>query len=224
MSPQAGELLVEQVAPRIRSLMPALNPVGAEERQELAQDALAIAAALLTSAQARGKQVSAGNLSYYAVKLVRQGRRSAGQSKTDVMHPYAQMTGRSRLVSMDAPLTEEAAGEETLSLHDVLADQAEDPALAASRRLDWERLSAFLDATTSAVLACLVEGEDLTTLVPKLKRSRTSLQTDKNRLARLVREQLGSDILSQVQARPRWMDNIAADREKMECRYQRQPA
>ena len=80
MSPQAGELLVEEITPRIRSLMPWLNPVGAEDRQELAQDAIATAAALLASTQARGKQVSAGNLSYYAVKLVRQGRRSTGQS------------------------------------------------------------------------------------------------------------------------------------------------
>ena len=223
MSPQAGEMLVEEITPRIRSLMPWLNPVGAEDRQELAQDAIATAAALLASTQARGKQVSAGNLSYYAVKLVRQGRRSTGQSKTDVMHPGTQMTGRSRLESMDAALADEGPGEEALCLHDVLAGQTEDPALAASRRLDWEGLSAFLDTTAREILVCLVEGQDLTTLVPKLKRSRTSLQGDKNRLAQLVREHLGSDILSQVQARPRWMDNIAADREKSECRYDRHP-
>ncbi len=219
MTSQAGSLLLEEVAPRILALTPSLNPVGSEDRNELAQDAIALAAALLASTQARGKKVSAGNVSYYAVKLIRQGRRSTGASNTDVMHPGAQMTGRSHLVSMDASLTDETAGGEALSLHDLLAAQTEDPALAASRRLDWRRLSAFLDPGAREVLACLSQGEDLTTLVPKLRRSRSALQGDKNRLARLVREHLGTDILSQVQARPRWMDNIAANRQKEQCRH-----
>jgi hypothetical protein len=218
MTAQAGELLLNEVAPRILALTPSLNPVGAEDRDELAQDAIALAAALLASTQARGKKVSAGNVSYYAVKLVRQGRRSTGASQTDVMHPGTQMTGRSRLVSMDASLTDVPPGEEALCLHDLLAAQTEDPAMAASRRLDWKRLSAFLDPGACEVLACLSQGEDLTSLVPKLRRSRSALQGDKNRLARLVREHLGADTLSQVQAGPRWMDNLATNREKKECR------
>ncbi len=71
------------------------------------------------------------------------------------------------------------------------------------------------------VLRCLMEGEDLTTLVPKLRRSRSSLQHDKERLARLVCEHLGQDILLQVQTQPRWMDNVAASREKLACRHKR---
>jgi len=70
----------------------------------------------------------------------------------------------------------------------------------------------------------LVAGADLTTLVPKLKRSRSALTGDKQRLAQLVREHLGQDILNQVQQSPRWMDNVAANREKLACRYQRQVA
>jgi len=38
-------------------------------------------------------------------------------------------------------------------------------------------------------LGCLLQGQDLTTLVPKLRRSRSALQNDKDRLAQLVREQ-----------------------------------
>ncbi len=47
--------------------------VGADDIGELVQDGIAIAATLLASAEARGKQVSAGNVSYYASGLVRSG-------------------------------------------------------------------------------------------------------------------------------------------------------
>jgi hypothetical protein len=64
-------------------------------------------------------------------------------------------------------------------------------------------------------------GEDLTTLVPKLKRSRSSLQHDKERLARLALEHLGADILTEVQRSPQWRDSIVAGREKRACWFAR---
>ena len=82
----------------------------------------------------------------------------------------------------------------------------------------------FLDAMARQVLDCLMAGEDLTTLVPRLQRSRSSLQLDKLRLAALVKEHLGQDILHQVQEQPRWKDNLQASRERLACRYERQPA
>jgi hypothetical protein len=55
-----------------------MNPIGCEDPEELAQDAIAIAAGLVVSAENRGKKVSPGNIAYYAVGLIRQGRRSTG--------------------------------------------------------------------------------------------------------------------------------------------------
>src|SRR5260221_9868739 len=49
-----------------------------------------------------------------------------------------------------------------------------------------------------------------------------ALQTDKERLGRLVLDFLGEDIMAQVQESPRWMDNVAAHREKLACRVERQ--
>jgi hypothetical protein len=224
MSPQAGETLANEVAPRVRSLLPSLTPVGAEDREELAQDAVAIAATLLASAEARHKKVSPGNISYYAVRLVKQGRRSTGQSTTDVMAPRTQLAGRSSLVSLEQPLNGVAEGDEPNCLHDMLAGRTEDPSVAASRRLDWAPLLGSLDGPVREVLRCLLEGEDITTLVPKLKRARSTLQTDKTRLAALVKEHLGEDVLARVQELPRWVINVAASREKMACRYERQSA
>ena len=224
MSPKAGEMLVHDIVPRIRySVSNSVPQVGADDVGELVADGIAIAAALLASAERRGKKVSAGNVNYYAMRLLRQGRRSTGQSTTDVMSPGTQITGRSRLTSMEEPVAGEAEGDD-MCLHDVLAAKTEDPATAATRRLDWAPLVASLDGAVREVLLCLVDAGELTTLVRKLRRSRSSLQTDKKRLAGLVREHLGNDILRQVQEQPRWRDDVQAGRERSACRYERQPA
>jgi len=60
--------------------------------------------------------------------------------------------------------------------------------------------------------------------VPKLKRSRSALQGDKQRLARQTIELFGSDILAEVQRLPRWRESLVATREKLACRYARSPA
>ena len=134
MSPTTEELLIQEVAPRIRnSVANSVLQVGTDDIGELVQDGIAIAAALLSSADARGKQISAGNISYFAVKLVRQGRRSTGQSRTDVMHPLTQISGRCKVTSLDAPIAEETESDDTLSLHDVLATDSADPSQEAPR-------------------------------------------------------------------------------------------
>ena len=105
-----------------------------------------------------------------------------------------------------------------------IVTQTEDPSMAAVRHLDWERLLGSLDTKSREVLLCLVKGEDLISLVPMLKRSLSALVSDKRRLARLVREQLGSDILVRVQEQPRWRNTVIASREKAARRYERQAA
>jgi hypothetical protein len=224
MSPKAGELLVNEIAPRIHSMASSLTPIGSEDREELCQDAVTIAAALLMSTEARGKKVTPGNIAFYAIGHVRQGRRSTGQSKTDTMHPGTQLAGRSRLLSLEQPLNSAPEGDEPSCLHDMLAAKTEDPAMAATRRLDWQPLVAALNGPVRDVLLCLVEGADLTTLVPKLKRARSTLQVDKTHLAALVKEHLGEDVLVRVQEQPRWRDNIQTNREMLACRYERQSA
>ncbi len=222
MSPQAGELLVQEIAPRIRSsLSHSVSLVGPDDLGELVQDTIATAAQLLHSVETRGKKVTAGNISYYAVRLTREGRRSTGFKKTDPLHPAAQIAGRSRVVSLEEPLGGEIEDQETLCLHDVLAAPDEDPSMAATRRLDWTGLVESLDTANREILCRLLEGADLGKLLPKLKCSRHALQRDKQRLAASIRERLGPDILDQVQALPRWRDNLSAKQEKFVCRYER---
>jgi hypothetical protein len=140
------------------------------------------------------------------------------------MHPATQLKGRSRFVSLDEPCGCDGENDDPGCLHECLAAQSDDPSMAAVRHLDWERLLSSLDATAQAVLLCLVKGEDLISLVPRLKRSLSALISDKRRLARLVHEQLGSDILVRVQEQPRWRNTVLANREKAARRYERQAA
>ena len=122
---------------------------------------------------------------------------------------------------MDAPISECENGEELLTLHDSIASNADDPATLAARRLDWETVINSLDRTAKAILIALVEGRELTLLVRKLKKCRSSLQGDKMRLGRLVQQHLGKDILVQAQARPAWRNTLDAVLERFACRAER---
>jgi hypothetical protein len=125
------------------------------------------------------------------------------------------------VVSLEEPLGGESEDQETLCLHDVLAAREEDPSMAATRRLDWTGLVESLDSATQEILGCLIEGADLGKLLSKLKRSRRAWPQDKQRLAASIRERLGQDILNEVQALPRWRNNLSAKQEKFVCRYER---
>jgi hypothetical protein len=135
MSPQSGWLLVHEIVPRLRSSIPgAVRCVGAEDQEELVQDGTAIAAKMLHSAESAGKKVTAGNIAQYTVRHLKSGRRSTGFQKSDAHHPGAQLSGRSRMQSLDEPVSGEDSGEESLTLNDVLAGRADDPASEAGRR------------------------------------------------------------------------------------------
>ena len=51
MSPQAGYLLVEEIAPRLRIASRRVPQIGADDADELYQDSLATAAQMLDSAE-----------------------------------------------------------------------------------------------------------------------------------------------------------------------------
>jgi hypothetical protein len=125
MSPQASEMLMREVEPRIRSSAHSFVPIGSDDREEQCQDAVVTAAQLLHSVEARVKQgVSAGNVAYFAVKLVKQGRRSTG-SKPDPLHPVAILSGRSQVVSLQEAVHYEEGNDEPLVLGEVLACEGE---------------------------------------------------------------------------------------------------
>ena len=66
--------------------------------------------------------------------------------------------------SLDESAAGEEGGEEALTLSEMLAGRADDPAVEASRRLDWESLVTKLDRVTRTILRALADGQELTLL------------------------------------------------------------
>jgi len=85
MSPRAGDMLIQEVAPRLRAVIPHIKPVGAEDAEELYQDSLCVAAKMLHDLEKRGKKVTPGNVCYYVTLHMKSGRRSHSAGRTDVM-------------------------------------------------------------------------------------------------------------------------------------------
>ena len=103
----------------------------------------------------------------------------------------------------------------------MLPGRDDDPATLACRRLDWDSVIQKLDAITKAVLLCLATCEELTGPVKRFRKSRSMIQNLKVRLACLVKEHLGDDILRQVQEQPGWHNDMHVTREKLACRWER---
>ncbi len=221
MNTQNEALLVQEIVPRIRGSLRNAAQVGADDTAELTQDGIAIAASILASAEARGKQVSAGNVAFYATRLVRSGRRSGGQSTTDAMAPRTQITGRSRVMSLEEPVKCEEGSDEPLVLGEVLASEAEDPFATGARNLDWQAFTETLDELARTILQCLADERPLLEVAHAAGVSRSTIQNHKNRLTAAVQAFMGPELMQELQRPPQWRINVRAVREKLACRYAR---
>ena len=75
MSSHVDNVLIDEIVPRLRHLIPHHVPrVGSEDPEELLQDATLIAVRLLARARVNGKTVTPGNIAYYTLLHLRSGR------------------------------------------------------------------------------------------------------------------------------------------------------
>jgi DNA-binding NarL/FixJ family response regulator len=223
MSPIAGDVLCTEVVPRIRAAFPtSVKFIGAEDHSELIQDTIATAAALLHRAEAAGKQVTPGNVAYFAVKLTRSGRRSTHSSTTDVMSPGTRLAGRTQVISLDEPLgMDDEATEIPITLADVFDNGAEDPSMLAARNLDWETFYGNQTPRGRRILAVVAEGSTLRDVARFLGLSDSSIQGEKRKLALALQEFMGVNILAESTREPKWRDNTRAARERQAVRLAR---
>ena len=83
-----------QIAPILMAAVPrVVVPVGAEDADELVQDALVAACEAVHRLEKRGKQIIPRSVAYYTIQRLKTGRRSTGAGRTDVMPPAASSTG-----------------------------------------------------------------------------------------------------------------------------------
>ena len=215
MSPQAGFVLLNEIVPRLRSAIPgAVCFVGCEDPQELIQDATAMAAKLLHNAEAAGKKVTPGNIAFYAIQHMRSGRRSTGSSKVDAMATGTQLNGRTQLVSLEEVVPMQDENNEVFTLGDVLSNEHEDPAMITARRLDWDSFGETQTKRSNEIVRAMAEGRPLKEVAKKHRVSRSSIQSNKEMLAREIKGFMGDDILQQTARLPLWKNNLVANRER----------
>ena len=103
MSPAAALILEMQIYPIIRNTIPRkAKPMGSEDYQELVQDTTATAAAMIDAMEKSGKKPIPSSIAYYSIQRTKSGRRSYGDSRTDVMNPGYLMDNEGSVCSMQA--------------------------------------------------------------------------------------------------------------------------
>ncbi len=220
MTIEAGRMLVEDIAPRIRKAIPRNTPqIGHEDYEELIQDAIVIAAQMLSRVETQGKQFTAGNIAYYACKHIRSGRRSTGSSKLDVMAPQAQLCGNTAVHSLDEDFGiqhEDYDGPTTLG--ELLAGKHEDVAQAAARNLDWADFLDGLDKRQLIMLGDVAVGEPMGRSLRKKKVTYETIRHVRRSMVDEAKECFGDDVLAEVGKNPQWWADLHAERERAACK------
>lgn len=222
MTPHAGFLLMEEIAPRIKAASIYLPKVGADDAEELYQDGLAIAAKMLDAAERQGKEVAPSSVAYYTTRQLLTGRRSTYAGRADVLSPAAQLDGRSRLTSVEEEMNDPETGE-SISIGEALACNDEDPSLAAARNLDWEAFLLAGDDMTGLMIGTFARGDTMRDLKGVTGLSDSGISARKRQMAARLLEHFGADSLDACLADagrdPVWMADLIAEREAEACQH-----
>ena len=222
MSSATGDLLVTQIAPRLRSVIPkVVYPVGAEDADELVQDAIVLAANMLDNVERRGKVVTPGNIAYYTILHMKSGRRSQSATRTDAMAQGTQLDHKSCVLSMEEEVGYDPEIDEAITLGDLLASHLEDPATAAARNVDWDEFLGSHDYRYAVIVKGIVEGREFGETAKECGTGYLQLQHLRLRLAEELQEFLGPEAIMDSIPVPTWRANIMADREKAACKADR---
>ena len=225
MSPQAGVVLVQEIAPRLRNAIPqCVRKVGAEDDEELLQDGLTMAAQMLDNLELRGKQVTPGNVAYYCLLHLKSGRRSYSGGRTDVMGSGTQLDHSSMVLSFEEEVGFDPELGEPITLGELLTSEEDDPAMTAGRNLDWEEFMDSHDHRFEAILDATATGQTMEPVARRYGCSLSTISSLKRRLGAELRESFGEDILMDVARHPEWQSSIRVEREKVACRADRRRA
>jgi len=224
MSPQAGWILQEEIAPRLRSAIPkSVLCVGAEDAQELIQDATVMAARMIDRVEQQGKlgQVTPSNIAYYTIQHCKSGRRANGTSSVDIMATATQLNGSTRLHSLNEVVSEDECGFEIFELQKVISNDHEDPATVAARKMDWDRFLDQLSHIEQLVVEFLSAGKTLREAGRKVGLSDSTMQSYRKKIAVKILEFMGTDVLKDIAHMPGWRISLDCEREAQACRNER---
>jgi len=221
MSPHAGFVLMEEVVPRLKATIHGIKPVGAENTEELLQDAICVAAKMLHDLEERGKQVTPGNVVYYTTLHIRSGRRSYSAGRTDAMNPGTQLDSKSCVLSFEEPAGIDSETGEEIPLGDLLSAHEDDPSMTATRTIDWEAFLAARDPRYAGLVCDLASGKNTLEAAKHRRQSYFVVRQLKQKLAEELREYMGEEAIADAMRIPAWRGNIQCDHEKAACRADR---
>jgi hypothetical protein len=208
MSPQAGYLLQDQIAPRIAAVVHrSIKPVGSEDAEELTADGITMAAKMVERLEQQGKLnngAGACNVAYYTLQHLKSGRRAAGSSSVDVHGSMTQLQGHVEPHSFSEVVSQSEAGDEIFELADVVSVDSEDPATIAARNLDWDAFLHSLSKPEQILIDSLANGYSAGDAARLAGVSSWTMNQLRRNLAAKVVAYMGEDILSEIARIPGW--------------------
>jgi len=234
-----GEVLINDVVPRLRAAASSVPVVGHEDREEILADMTATAAAMIDSAERAGKKFSAGNIAFYASRAARTGRRSTGTSRVDAMAPAALIRGRVRHEHLDGDPGRDSDAEGACArvcecvpaapaLHDIAWDESAslptDPSEEAARNLDWAAFIAGRSPRFRMAILVLARGGTMREAGRLCGIGDSAARLLRKRLAAAVLEFFGAEVVERLigGALPAWVDDLRTNRER-HARRRQQP-
>ena len=218
MSPEAGTVLMEQIAPRLKAAVPYIKPVGCEDKEELYQDGLCMAAHLLDNNERQGKTVPASSVAYYTILHLKSGRRSHSAARTDVMGSGTQLDGETAVLSMETEIGFDPETMEPIRLGEFLSCSQDDPSTRAARNLDWDDFTNSHDYRYAVLLKDMAEGKDVLARSKEWRQKYYQTRILKERMEAALREHMGPEAVSDAVRRPLWVGDLHAERERSACR------
>ncbi len=213
------EMLVTEVVPRLRNAARSIPKIGCEDDEEIIQDATLMAVRMMDSAEKAGKSITAGNVSYYAAKAARSGRRSYSSGRTDAMSPGCQIDGNARYEWLDGEVEFESG--EPGTLHDVVVSNdyhghEPDPGEEAARNLDWHSFLASHSPRHSIAITVLLEGGNMREAGKRCGLKDSAALLLKRRIAADLLEFFGPDVIRRLidGTRPGWESDLRMSRSR----------
>ena len=217
MSPAAALILEMQISPIIRSTIPRkAKPVGSEDYQELIQDTLASAAAMIEAMEKSGRELIPNSIAYYSIQRTKCGRRSYGDNRTDVMNPGYQMDNEGSVCSMQSPVGGE---DEDCTVGDMIAARTEDIAAKVLRQIDWDEFIQTIDARKRRIVESLMLGLGTGDIARLFKVSSARIVQLKREIANDIKEYMGEAVLNDSVSESVWQRDMRCIRERSEWKH-----
>ena len=224
MTATAGLLLVNRIVPLIVGAIArgAVKPTGCDDPEELEAEAVALAAAILDSAESKGKTLTAGNVAFYTLQALKSGRRSGYAGRMDAMSAAAVLDGAVQLKSMDEVMgVDEDDPSHEMTLHDMLAGRGDDTDVTAGRRMDWDLVIRQLDDRRVSVLQETAAGYGANEIAEMLGISAPRAIQLRHSCAEPIMDAWGAAGLQASATPSKWRSGLRARVERRTCRAER---